>query len=166
MNPYLAPKSVDAASRSVPRFQLIATLLSVFVGYIATTELVPQFVNLARLGRLENPIGLVLGTTISALVTYATVLEWRGKVASLHNTILVCAVLVPITALVTARFVLHIVPLLSVDTLGTYRGVIFGQVFCVVVWFYSAKVLSRRRVIRQQIEGNQTMDVEPRSQVF
>lgn len=166
MNPYLAPKSLHAASTSVPRFRLIATMLAVFIGDVAITELVPQLVIAARLGRLQNPIGLFLGTAISALVTYATYVEWRGTIASLRNTILVCALLIPITALVTVRFVLQFVPLLSIDTLGTYSGVILGQVFCIIAWLYSTKVFSRHRVIRQHIEGNQAMNAEPRSQTF
>lgn len=166
MNPYLSPKLLSAESPSVPRFRLIATMLAVFIVYLATTELVPQLINAVRLGRLQNPSGLILGTTISTLVAYATFVEWRGKVVVLRNAIFVCAVLVPITALVTARFVLTFVPLLTVGTLGIYRGVIFGQVFCIVVWVYSAKVFFRRRCIRQHTEGNQAMDAEPRSQVF
>ncbi|MCC9642263.1 hypothetical protein LOC71_08250 [Rhodopirellula sp. JC740] len=166
MNPYLTPKSIDEASPSVPRFRLIASMLGLFVGYMVIAELVPQLINATRLGRLQNPIGLILGATISALVTYAAYVEWCGKVACLRNATPVCVVLVPITVLVTARFVLHFAPLLSVDTLGTYYGAILGQVFCAGVWLYSANVLSRHRVIRQYIEGNQAMDAEPRSQVF
>jgi len=66
---------------------------------------------------------------------------------------LACALLISITALVSARFVFYIVPFLSLDTLALYRHVIIGQAFCVVIWIYSANVILRYRIIRQHSRG-------------
>lgn len=130
------------------------TVLAIFVAYMTTTDLVPQLVNAARLRRIQNPVGLLLGILVCGTVSYATWAEWRGTVLTLRTVILACALLVFITALVTYRFVFEIMPLLSLDTLALYHHVIMGQAFCVVAWIYSANVILRHRIIRQHPQGS------------